>query len=426
MPAERRWLERLCRAGAIAALVVGAWQTRAAVGGRTRVIRDAVPAALAADAARADALDDTLLLAVSELPDASTRAWLSARQIAGGAVRWFGDVAPTGLVVDALADPAGGLQVELAGPAGTAFVLRDSLGTVGRLTTGERWRGPSVVGAIRATPDASSRGTALRSAVPTAASVRRVAVLARAGWEGQFIASALESRGWPLDARFEVRPDTAVRQGPARSFDPRETAVVIALDSSAVRAAPALAAFVRRGGGVILGPDAWSHPAFATLRAGVPGPLQAERMIAVSAEAPREGLPLLPLRELRADAVVLERRKDAVAVAARRIGAGRAITVGYAETWRWRMTGPEGAVEQHRRWWSQLVVAANPSNGAAALPGDAPLAQLVDAVGPRAGQLAEIGPSNEDGPRGYSPWWGLVALGLLVAEWASRRLRGAV
>ncbi len=426
MPAERRWFERLCRLLAVGALLFGAWQTRGDAPPRARVVRESVPAALAADAQRPDALGDTLLLALASVPDAGTRAWLSARQQAGGPVRWFGDVPTAALTVDALADPAGDVQVTVAAAGGTEFELRDSLGTLGRVASGERWRGPPVLGAIRAESRTPAAGASLRAEVPTAAAIRRVTVLARAGWEGQFVASALESRGWLLDARFDVRPDTAVRQGSPRGIDPRETAVVVALDSSAVREASALAAFVRRGGGVILGPEAWSHPALASLRAGVPGPLQAERMIAVSAEAPREGLPLLPMRALRADAVALERRDGEVAVAARRIGAGRAISVGYADTWRWRMTGPDGAVEQHRRWWSQLVVAANPSSGSTVLSGDAPLAQLVDAVGPRAGPLADLRGSDDDRSRGHSPWWGLVALALLVAEWASRRLRGAV
>ena len=231
--------------------------------------------------------------------------------------------------------------------------------------------------------------------------------------------------------RLAVRPDTAVVQGSPARFDTTRVGVVIALDASAAPAAPAIEAFVRSGGGLILGPEAAAHASFAALRPGPTGARRASAAIVVSAADPRRALPLVPVEALTRGAVALERRDGMVAVAARRVGAGRALQVGYEETWRWRMTGPDGAREAHRRWWAALVASASPdpspeatdSASVTVSASDAPLARMVAELGVPDPAIAEpTGSTEPAGPLGW--WWGVLALLALLGEWASRRLRG--
>jgi hypothetical protein len=131
---------------------------------------------------------------------------------------------------------------------------------------------------------------------------------------------------------------------------------------------------------------------------------------------------------LKPDAVPLESRDEAVTVAARRVGAGRVVQLGYDETWRWRMVGGDEATATHREWWSRLVssVAYAPlvrrtSAGDVAID-EAPLASLIDALG-AASPLDAAAAPERDGTRTTRILFALVVGGLLL-EWASRRLRG--
>jgi hypothetical protein len=258
---------------------------------------------------------------------------------------------------------------------------------------------------------------------------KQVVVLARAGWEGKFVAAALEQRGFTIAARFSVRPDTAVRQGIPTRFDTAQVGVVVALDATAAAYADALSAFVQHGGGVILGPEAARAAAFAALRTGATGPRLTPELLTIPDSAPRRALPLEPITVLSATSVGIERRGSLVAVAARRVGIGRVVQVGYDDTWRWRMTGPEGSEKAHRGWWAGLVAAASPQAVPTAFDGqsagDAPAARMVAALGPADPAVASLAPSAPPSKPGLPWWWGAVALAALLGEWASRRLRGA-
>jgi hypothetical protein len=122
--------------------------------------------------------------------------------------------------------------------------------------------------------------------------------------------------------------------------------------------------------------------------------------------------------------VPLERRGDGVAVAARRVGAGRVIQVGYDDSWRWRMAGVTGSEAAHREWWSRIVRSAayaplsNESLSTETFDA-APLASLVDRLGPARALAGDL-PSRPIDHR----WLIALMVLLLVAEWASRRLRG--
>src|SRR5439155_1311169 len=82
------------------------------------------------------------------------------------------------------------------------------------------------------------------------------------------------------------------------------------------------------------------------------------------------------------EAVPLEGQAAGVATAVRRAGAGRVLSIGYDESWRWRMLGGTSGLPAHRAWWSRMVGLVAPEHGARAVGdvGDAaPAAALIDA-----------------------------------------------
>lgn len=102
---------------------------------------------------------------------------------------------------------------------------------------------------------------------------------------------------------------------------------------------------------------------------------------------------------------------------------------GYDETWRWRMAGGDEAVAAHREWWSRLVAAiayaplVRRSGTSDATLDEAPLASLIDALGPASAYDTRLVPHN-DGGLVTRVLFGLIVASL-VLEWTSRRLRGA-
>ncbi len=105
------------------------------------------------------------------------------------------------------------------------------------------------------------------------------------------------------------------------------------------------------------------------------------------------------------------------------------MQLGYEDTWRWRMGGGDGAVRDHRVWWTNLVstiayVRRLPRAGVTVTPTDeAPLIGLVAAIGPRASTAAIANLSTNTSDLNA---WLLVLLALaLLGEVTSRRLRGA-
>ncbi len=425
-------MERALRAVgvvSVAVLVVQAWRGE---GARAPMV--VVPSRSAVQLLASLPLSsDTLAIATDTTLDARTTAWLAARRDAGAPARWGSarGIAPTAVALEPSLDPGGGVRALVAAPVASTVRLADSAGVIDSAvirTSGASFAIATPVGAAVA----GVSGTSARARAPLVRAPRSVIVLARAGWDAKFIVAALEERGWPVEARIIVRPDTAVVQGAPARFDTARVAVVVALDASAAPQAAAIAAFVRSGGGLVLGAEASGNAAFAELRAGANGVRQAPLAIAVSAASPRRALPLVPIDQLVAGAVALERRDDLVAVAARRVGAGRVLQVGFEDSWRWRMTGPDGAREAHRRWWASLVASASPDAlseatqtvRSAVSTWDAPLARMVADLGAPDPQ-ATI-PTSSGEPAGTSAWWwGVLALTALLGEWASRRLRGA-
>lgn len=353
------------------------------------------------------------------------RDWLAALSGAGTGVTWEsqGGV-PLALAMEPVADPEGGIRAWIAAPSGTGVEIEDPAGPLDSLAAG----GGGARLLVRSSPAellARAGGSAAGSAVTDSLVLGRLLLLGRAGWESKFVAAALEERGWKLDARLRLSPRGDVRQGPATPLDTARYAAVLVLDSIGNAEAQAVARFVREGGGAVIAVPVAEAAALAALSAGPPAaPLPGREPFDSTLAEPRRSLELAPIAP-REDAVVLERRGSAVAVAARRIERGRVVTSGYRDTWRWRMGGGEGSVQSHRDWWADLVAgvayAGRVTRQARPDTDEAPLAKLIDRLGPARAAPAGPGPGL-----GISRAWlfGLLAAALLL-EWASRRLRGA-
>ena len=148
----------------------------------------------------------------------------------------------------------------------------------------------------------------------------------------------------------------------------------------------------------------------------------------VSSADPRSGLGGYPVSSPGPDVVVLDSRDGAAMIAARRVNAGRVMQVAYDETWRWRMAGSDESAAAHRAWWSRLVAAVAyaplvPRPPSLTSIDETPLASLVDAVGPSAPMEGRSAARTEDA---RITWMLFILIATsLLAEWTSRRLRGA-
>lgn len=387
-------------------------------------------------------------VALDGAPDAEGRAWLRALGGAGMRVTWSARAAPA-LAASAwpVVDPAGGVRVEVAAPVGTAVAVGDAT------AAGDTLRAAG--GGATVTLPAAGAGivarvgaTAAHPALAAAPRLGAVVVLARAGWEAKFVAAALEERGWPVRLRVSVAPGIDVTQGgapgaAALALDTATTAAVVALDSSAAAHGAAIARFVRAGGGLVLAAEAAESPALRALAAGAVGAPVTPVPAALDGATPRRGLALRPIVP-RADALVLERRDGATgepAVAARRVGAGRVAQVGFEETWRWRMAADDASPAAHRAWWARVVgavayapnapavahetlAAGRVSHDRSSTTDPAPLASAIAALGPQRASPPTARRGRPTGPRPSDGTLAALAGAALLAEVASRRMRG--
>lgn len=350
--------------------------------------------------------------------------WLSALRHSGRAVTWSGSPAAIALSAEPLADPRGTTRVDVAAPSGAAVDVHDDASAIGTVKVGNLGgtiTTPLVAGRLAAT----SAGESAIVPAPDSLRLRSIAVVGAAGWEGKFIVAALEERGWPVIARFAVAPKVDVTAQNTLVLDTSRVSAVVVVDTSVQSLGADVERFVRSGGGLILAGPA----ALGSLSALAPG-IAAPRVRPATLPSDTIGLGstgFYPVANLKSDAVVLERRPAGVSMAARRVGAGRVIQMGYDDSWRWRMAGAPGSENAHREWWSRLVssVAYAPPHSARpvstpAEASSAPLASLVERLGP-ARASAAVGATGAPIDRRL-----LLAavLVLLLAEWGSRRLRG--
>ena len=365
---------------------------------------------------------------LDEMPSRVERAWLGALAGAGSNVTWSGDIPSVLIDAEPVASPTGGTRILVAAPSGSSVVVSDDLGvidTVRAENAGVALVLNSMVGDISARVKGSHASTLQSDSVV----VRKVLVIGEVGWESKFVAAALEEEGWKVDAFIRVAPGVDVTQGSAAMIDTSRYSAVVALDGTASPYASRIIEFARTGGGVILAPQAASLDAMVANRVGIVGrtgvqtrPFQPNGSVSLST------LELAPITSLRSDAVSLERRAGVVAIAARRIGVGRALQLGYEDTWRWRMSGGERAVRDHRLWWTGLVSSVAfaprfPRATFATSTDEAPMIGLVSAIGPHTSPRA---PSILSTQRSDWMIWVFVLLALgLIGEVVSRRLRGA-
>lgn len=385
---------------------------------------------------------DRITVELDSIPLPRERAWLAALRGAGSRVEWNGDLVPIGIAVHQVASPRGGLSVLVAAPDGEPIRVSDEVGTIDTaqaLNGGARFTVPGANGILMA----SARGTSATAFPNDILKLRSVLVLGAAGWESKFVVAALEEDGWKVDAQMRVAPGASVTQGTIGPIDTARFSAVIALDASAAPYGSAIAQYVASGGGLVIASGAAAIRSFTQLRAGPPGRIDASTMLASEPGATTlKSLSLAPIAAIRADAIILDRRDGVIAAAARRHIAGRVVQHGYADTWRWRMSGGDRSVADHRAWWTRAIssVAYAPRVGRSDIDGmpasadstsrsmqppidSAPYARLIESLGPPS-QDPEESLMTVSGST--SLWWLFVLLSAcLLAEWTSRRLRGS-
>ena len=422
----RRLGEHALRVIAIAAIATLLW----------RAIRP--PAAPGVEVARGD-LQHTLVgwtlapatdmrVVLDAAPDPRTRDWLRALARAGGSVRWSSSrpMGAVAVVAEPAAEPNGATRVRVASRNGDAVSVSDDAGAIDSLPRGgaRELELGAVAGAVRASGTTFTATSDARDSVV----LRPVLVLGAAGWESKFTIAALEERGWRVASRVRVAPNVDVTQGPLGAIDTARYAAVIGLDSTAASSSSEIARYARAGGGVILGGSSSRSGGFAVIAPGRMGARVAGVAGAVTSAAPRTGLGGYPVSAPGADAVVLESRDGVAMMAARRVDAGRVMHVGYDETWRWRMAGGDESVAAHREWWSRLVAAVAyaplvPRSAGVPSIDETPLASLVDALGPPTPMDGGVAARRKTARITWMLF--ILVAASLLAEWTSRRLRGA-
>jgi hypothetical protein len=366
---------------------------------------------------------------LTSAPDPTMREWLRALSRSGGSVRWSSPraISSAALVAEPAPEPNGATRLRLAAAVGEPISIADAAGLIDTLPRGgaTELELATVAGDVRASGATFTAATVARDSVV----LRPVLVLGAAGWESKFTTAALEERGWHVASRVRVAPNVEVTQGPLGTIDTSRYSAVIVLDSTVGASAGELARYARSGGGVILAGSAARVGALSSIAPASAGKRIAGVAGGVTSATPRAGLGAFPLTAPKPDVVTLESRGGAIVIGARRIDTGRVMQSGYDETWRWRMAGGDEAAAAHREWWSRLVaaVAYAPIVPRSSVTGDAfdeaPLASLVDALGPPTPFSADLAPHRDTGFL-TRLLFALVVVPLLL-EWASRRLRGA-
>jgi hypothetical protein len=416
-------IERGLRAAAFALIAFALWRALSGAG-PAETLRVKSSALAREMPAIESARETSLHVDVDVTPPPADRDALAAVAHAGTRVTWSAAaMTPLAAVAERSREPGGPVRVAVASLADVS--LSDGLAALDTVRASNATRGSRIsVGAPSGALDARSGSARAPVGLPPFAMLHPVLVLGRAGWEAKFTVAALEEQGWTVEQRVFVAPGADVLQGAGGAIDTSRYSAVVALDSTLGSAGPQLARYVREGGGLVLlagAANASAVRAIAPARAG-------ERRLAIARAfdipEPTSAMPLYPLESARRDAVRISTRGPLLTIAARREGAGRVLQAGFDETWRWRMQGGADAVAAHRAWWSRMVgsVAATPlaSEDRGRSAEGAPLARLIDALGP-----AVSAAPDASAPRRLPVWLLPAILLALLAEWGSRRWRGA-
>jgi hypothetical protein len=423
----RRLAELVLRGIAFAALAALLFRAlRPAPDAETEVARGDIVASLERWTAAPPA---AMHVVFESAPTETNRAWIRALVRAGTPARWSSPqpIAPGAMTAEPSPEPSGATRVRLASGSGAPVAVGDGAGLIDSLPQGgaAELELAAIAGRIRAASPTFAATTTSRDSI----ALKPVLVLGSAGWESKFTIAALEERGWRVSSRVHVAPKIEVTQGTLGPIDTSRYSAVIALDSSAAASAGEITRYARSGGGVVLVGTTARSDALAAIAPGSVGKRIAGVAGAVASADPRTGLGAFPIASVRSDAVPLESRDRSVVVAARRVGLGRVIQLGYDETRRWRMAGGDEAATAHREWWSRLVAAVayapivrRASAGDVAID-ETPLASLIDALGPSVPLDTSLEPPRDD--TGITRLLVAAAMAALLLEWTSRRLRGA-
>jgi hypothetical protein len=415
--------ERALRAASIVLVAFALWRLlgTAAPAGTVRVRSSSLSHGLASlDAGREAAVH----VDIDAMPSPADRDALAAMAHAGTRVTWSAGVLPPLAAVAVRArEPGGPVRVSVASTVNVA--LSDGLAALDSLNAADAVRGALIaVGAPSGALSAVSGAARAPVGIPAAAALRPVLLVGRAGWEAKFAAAALEEQGWSVVERLFVAPTADVTQGAIGAIDTSHFSAIIAVDTALGTVGPSIVRFVREGGGLLLLADAADAPAVRGIAPAHAGVRQVAGTHAFDSADPIAAMPIYPLESPRGDVVRLTTRGAALTSAARREGAGRVVQAGFDETWRWRMQGGSGAVAAHRAWWSRMIasVAATPLPAAGDVQSaeGAPVARWIAALGPAVTEAP-----SASAPRRLPVWLLPALLICLLAEWGSRRSRGA-
>lgn len=388
------------------------------------------------------AQSDSLGVTLRAPPDARTRALLRAMRGSGRTVALTAPLAlsPLAVTVEEEWRASGGTRVQAVASGAAPVAVSDAAGLVDTIpvdTAGLRVRSGPVQGALHVDlPMAHAAAAVLGAGVPDTA---RVLVAGAVSWESRFLIAALEEAGWPVDASIVLSPKVTISQGTVRLPSRSRHAIVVVLPGAPASVMALLPQFVRAGGGVVIVGEAARNTALSAIRAGTPGVTIAGEIGAEASAEPRHGLDLVPIMTLAAGSVALEARDGRTAIAARRVGAGRVVQVGYDDSWLWRMAGDDDAPIAHRRWWTSLLsgivplaapVRRGPSDAEHDTLDAAPVAALARELGlpqVRAEPLTSATSQTFAASvlRHLDVRWLLAVIVLsLVASWTLRRWRG--
>ena len=380
---------------------------------------------------------DTIDVQLRAAPDARTRAVLKALRGSGRIVQLASEriLPPLAVSVQEEWRAGGGARVQTVGADSVVAAIADGAGVIDSTTltaAGTRSRTGPVQGVLRVGTRGAS--AAVSPLVARAPQIARVLVLGDATWESRFLIAALEEAGWPVDAAVSLSPKVTVTSGSGRVPSRDRQSIVVLLPGAPSSAIAVLPEFVRNGGGLVIVGGAARSAGVALLRAGAPGASVDGEVGAEAGNDARHGLQLLPVMTLAEGGVPLELRDGRIAVAARRVGAGRVVQVGYQNSWLWRMAGNDDAPNAHRRWWTDILSGVVPQTAPvkrAILDAEhdtldaAPIAALARDVGvPVITPTAVRTMSRTFSASLDSRWLLAIAVVSLLASWALRRWRG--
>ncbi len=415
--------ERALRAASFVLIAFAIWRARPGVGAANSIRVRASSLGREMPAIQSTS-EQSLHIDIDVTPTPADRDALAAVAHAGTHVSWSAaSITPLAAVATRGREPGGPVRIAVASAAEVS--LSDGLAALDTVRAAGAARGSTVtVGAPSGALGARSGSARAPVGVPSPAPLHPVLVLGRAGWEAKFVVAALEEQGWSVEQRVFVAPGAEVLQGAAGAIDTSRYSAIIALDTTLGTAGASIARYVRDGGGLVLLGIAANAPLVRPIAPARIGERRIGTTRAFDIAEPTNAMALYPLESLRGDALKIASRGSLLTVAARREGAGRVLQAGFDETWRWRMQGGADAVAAHRAWWSRIVasVAATPLAHADESPAaeGAPLARLIDALGPAVAAAPESA-----APRRLPAWLLPVILLFLLAEWGSRRWRGA-